>query len=362
MDNIIVKRNRKINTITKKINKINKTREKETKSIDHYHENKVIYFKDLRTRVLEQKTKEILDPGTPKYIKKILQKEVNDIINREEEINYYCKIHDILDKYYSTKDENVKAQLTNKYCYILGIAKDPTEKYSEKYNCNNCESFDLVYSIEGIVCRGCGVLEKTFLAEDMSFSQITENPSVLIKKIHYQKRNYFQEILKSLQGGILKEVPEEILNNIKKELIIHNITETKQVNHKIIQRILKRLNYSKYYKYKHHIVRIITNQNPLSIPKPVEEIINHMFDLVETVWEHVKPEENHSIFSLQHILYKIFQILNLNEYLQYISLSKDRSKVIKNELLWESIVNYIVKNNLDDRYHYNINWRVIPIV
>lgn len=360
MDYIPVKRERKLIFIQKETNKLSKKDNKKNRTIEEIHDDKMKYFNELQTTVLQQKEKSLKEEKCQtKYFK--LRSEIFDIKNRMEESFYFCKIGHVLTDYFSQKDAKKKEILTKEYYYLLNIPYKEDNLCLNNYDCEKCGG-ELSQEEESMVCLKCGIAKGINIAYAPTFKEINEGSYVISKKVIYKRESYFLELLKNIQTVKTSDFPENMLENIKKYLYVNNITHTKEINPVLIRSILKKLNYSKYYDQIQSIICVINQEKPLSIPKPVEGILKHMFQMIQDPWEKCKSSERHSFFSYPYVLYKFFQILDLDEYLPYLTLLKSREKLIKHELLWEQIVDYIVENDLDRNFYFEINWRYIPLI
>lgn len=365
MDYISVKRKRKLIFIEKENNKKNKQKIIINKSIEELHGEKINYFKQLNTVVLNEK-KDKLKKETNQRTKEFLQKEIEDIENKIEESFYFCKVYDIIKNYNYTQDQKIKEDLTKQYYIVnsLTYIEDHHNKISEEnwYKCKKCNGDIINDDEEEIICQECGLVNDKNISTIPTYNELSSGSYTLTKKVIYKRESYFIELLKNIQNSKINDFPEDLIKNIKNQLYINNITESKDLSYSLIKGILKKLNYSKYYDNIQSIICIINKEKPLNIPQPVEKILLHMFKVIQTPWEKCKNSERHSFFSYPYVLYKFFQILDLDEYLQYLTLLKSREKLIKHEILWKEIMEYIIDNNIDNKFYFKINWRYIPLI
>lgn len=368
MDYILEKHKRKISFLKKKEKRKNDKDENFTQSIHSLHKEKLDYFNKIYSKeILAKKKKELLKEKNKKMIP-ALQQEIFEIENRTEESFYFLKNYKILEEYENELKigDSLKIKnLTKNFCDLNEIPYKDSESKQEliEYNntCPNCNSNDLGDTDESCICYDCGFVLTSIITQEPTFNNTSNYSSIIVSKIQYKRENYFDELLKKIQGKKTSDLPTELIDNVKNELFILNIVESKDVKYEIIKKILKKLNYSKYYNYIPTIINIIIKQPSLNIPAPVEKILKHMFSVIQEPWSILKDPGRSSFTHYPYVLYKFFQILELDEYLKYISLIKDDKKLNNIEILWEKIMDYIVTNDLDRDYYYDINWRFIPL-
>lgn len=359
MDYIPLKRERKLQFIEKEEKKKVKNTKKTNQTIDELHAEKLKYFNELYTVVLKNKMEEKKNTAAQHALQK-LDEEIFDIKNKVEESFYFLKVGKILDEYFNSKDKERKKELTDEYYKILNIPCITTVP-DNAYECENCGG-QLEEDDEASVCIGCGIRTGANIVFAPTYKEISEGSFVINKKVMYKRESYFLELLKNIQTVKISDFPENLIKDVKHHLYINNIEYSNDITPQLIRSILKKLNYSKYYDQIQKIICIIIKEKPIEIPKPVEEILKHMFEVIQEPWLICKSESRHSFFSYPYVLYKFFQILELDDYLPYLTLLKSREKLIKHELLWEKIMNYIKDNDIDKNYPYPINWRYIPSI
>ena len=363
MDHILKKHERKVNSINKTIKKRTKINNDCNKDILKLHQEKMEYFQKLQNSL--PKKKEELKSEKQVYNRQNLTTQIYEIETRQEETCYFFKVSKIISDYINTTDEEEKEKLAIQYYTACGLKynlnKSSQDYKKSIYYCKECDDYEKYETEEGIVCIKCGIVSGVCIDILPTYDEICEGKGIISKKIMYSRENYFIDLLKKIQSTNNKNVPKELINLIKSELYVLNIKESHQVTIPLIRKILKKLNYSNHYNDVQYIISTINNQKTLVIPKSVEDILIHMFEVIQEPWEfHVKNQQRSNFFSYPYVLYKFFQILNLNEYLPFLTLLK-KEKLIQHENLWKKIMDHINEYDLDKRYPFKIDWRFIPI-
>ena len=173
----------------------------------------------------------------------------NDIDPDDEE-DETTMTHDFIQQY------STKAELLDKY--MDTIENLPIKNYNKNdvFFCSICNTDKKIIPSEGIVyCPICGNQDNILIeCEKPSY----KDPPKEISYFAYKRINHFNEWLCQIQGKETTDIPTDIINNILKELKKIRFYDLKKLDRKILKKILKTLNYNKYYK---HIPIIINKIN-----------------------------------------------------------------------------------------------------
>jgi hypothetical protein len=113
--------------------------------------------------------------------------------------------------------------------------------------------------------------------------------------------------------------------------------------------ILKVLGYEMYYEHTVYIISNLSEIQPPTINKETEEKIRLMFRQIQVPFNKYIPKDRVNFLSYSYVLHKIFQLLELDEFLKYFPLLKSREKLILQDELWQKICN-------------DLNWEYYPSV
>jgi DNA-directed RNA polymerase subunit RPC12/RpoP len=199
--------------------------------------------------------------------------------------------------------------------------------------CFHCKKEMVLNHNSGMIqCQNCGISEKILVNTD---KQSHKEPPKEITAFSYRRINHINEIISQLQGKQTTEIPKEIFEKIQKEIKKMKIS-IKNVNKSLIKQILKKINANKYYEHSVYIM------NQLGVPKTtfsreVEEILRELFKQVEPVFEKYCPPNRKNFLKYEYFFYKLFELLEMDEYLHICDLPKDPRKTYETEKIWKNI-------------------------
>jgi DNA-directed RNA polymerase subunit RPC12/RpoP len=199
--------------------------------------------------------------------------------------------------------------------------------------CIHCKKEMVLNHMSGMIqCQNCGISEKIIVNTD---KQSHKEPPKEITAFSYQRINHINEIISQLQGKQSTDIPKDIFDKIKNEIKKMKIP-IKNVNKTIIKEILKKLNANKYYEHSVYIM------NQLGVPKTtfsreVEEILRELFKQVEPIFQKFCPSNRTNFLKYEYFFYKLFELLEMDEYLHICHLPKDHKKTYDTERIWKSI-------------------------
>lgn len=268
--------------------------------------------------------------------KKIVQQSITTNIKTEEkdtkknDLSSYL----IIDKVKEESNKN-KKKIYEKYMKLLDPNYiDMTPNTDNGFDiCFHCKKEMLLNHNSGMIqCQNCGISEKILVNTD---KQSHKEPPKEITAFSYRRINHINEIISQLQGKQTTEIPKEIFEKIQKEIKKMKIS-IKNVNKSIIKQILKKINANKYYEHSVYIM------NQLGVPKTtfsreVEEILRELFKQVEPVFEKYCPPNRKNFLKYEYFFYKLFELLEMDEYLHICDLPKDPRKTYETEKIWKNI-------------------------
>jgi hypothetical protein len=316
-----------------------------------------------------------------------LNNKILSISSNVEEINYYINTGDVLFEYYSLLDNsNVGAQnvSTNKKSQttlpiqskkksvidFFNTTNDNSVKQADiivnennrahlldKYLsftdtnyinnsiitnstiiCNFCLQETLFYcSNESIYCcENCSTVEKVITDNE---KPSYKDPPKEISYFSYKRINHYTEWLNQIQGKETTDIPDDVFENIVKELQIQRIYDSdyKTITRIKIKEILKKLKINKYYEHVPYILNRITgNPNPHLSPE-LEDKLKQMFKEIQVPFLKYSPLIRKNFLSYSYVIHKFIVLLNQTEYLQYFPLLKSREKLHQQEQIWKKI-------------------------
>jgi hypothetical protein len=335
-------------------------------SIDSLKERAAHIETELELSGLQSQLSEIIKTNKLKEELLSIQKKLEE----EDPLkNYYLKNADIMLKYYDDAEKVQSVSTTpadiNTFVKFLvsnnatpDTGKSKRELYEEyttrmkisipesgeqtqvvTEHCEKCNVAREELSEEGIlVCPKCGSEEYMLVVSD--FPSFRDPPKER-NNYAYKKINHLNEILNQFQAKESTIIPEEVMNEVVMEIKKRRIKNVAELTEKDMREILKKLNRSKYYEHATHILSRLNGNPPPTITPDIEEKIRTMFQEIQAPFLLYCPDDRTNFLSYSYILFKFFELLELDEYKVYFPLLKSRDRLIAHDFIWKKICEYL---------------------
>jgi hypothetical protein len=360
--------------------RIKKVRENSAKilggTLDSVHQDMVSSLKEStenqesilkQISILEKEIQEI-EKSFPISIPLIAQKHEElrslnlKIKDSDQLITYFSKNADLMLQYYGSEQTSSlipKLHETNTFMKYLtteepqGLSKKQVfDEYISrmKFGVSSVDSVESEYCMkcnvpkeeiasEGILaCPLCGSEEYMMVVSD--YPGFNDPPKER-NNYAYKKINHLNEILNQFQAKESTIIPEEVMNEIIIEIRKRRIQNVGDLCEREIREILKKIDRSKYYEHVPHIVSRLNGNPPPTITPEIEEKIRAMFQEIQAPFLLFCPDDRTNFLSYSYILYKFFELLELDEYKIYFPLLKSRDRLIAHDQIWEKICEYL---------------------
>jgi hypothetical protein len=242
-----------------------------------------------------------------------------------------------------------KQKLYNQYMKII----DPTfvPQYEDELElfdiCTHCHSEMLLNHNSGMLnCKNCGNIEKIIVDSD---KQSHKEPPKEMTSFSYKRINHLNEILSQFQAKETTEIPTHVYEKIELELKKARITDMTLLTKEKLREILKKIDETDYYEHIPYIINQLNGLPPPVISAEVEEIIRGLFLQAQPPFNTYCPDDRKNFLTYGYTLYKLFELLELDEYLSNFKFLKDRSKLYDQEQIWKKICQ-------------ELKWEFIPTV
>lgn len=242
-----------------------------------------------------------------------------------------------------------KQKLYNQYMKII----DPTfvPQYEDELElfdiCTHCHSEMLLNHNSGMLnCKNCGNIEKIIVDSD---KQSHKEPPKEMTSFSYKRINHLNEILSQFQAKETTEIPTHVYEKIEIELKKARITDMTLLTKEKLREILKKIDETDYYEHIPYIINQLNGLPPPVISAEVEEIIRGLFLQAQPPFNTYCPDDRKNFLTYGYTLYKLFELLELDEYLSNFKFLKDRSKLYDQEQIWKKICQ-------------ELKWEFIPTV
>lgn len=323
-----------------------------------------------------------------------LEDKIKNIENNNNEIDYFVKTNDLLLNYYDD-DNNNQTNLCNTYnnqrIITVTNARKKTKqvvnimsffnkleeedideipknlikksKYdiNTNYNnilnkttlmvdvkptfCNKCNCEKIVVLSDGlIICKQCGEVDDIIIESDIP----NYKDNNVEKPIYpYKRINHLIEWLNQFQAKETTNIPNDIYEKILIEIKKMRITDINKITLFDIKDILKKLKLNQYYEHVSYIMTKLTGKHPPILKRETEEYIKKMFKEIQEPFIKHCPTNRTNFLNYSYVLHKIFQIIHLDEFLEYFPLLKSREKLRIQDEVWKKICG-------------ELNWKFYP--
>jgi uncharacterized Zn finger protein (UPF0148 family) len=375
MDNIFRIKRQRDTTSSKKADIVSGTLDSVHQAIVTGIRDETTNMDDIRANLVDmEKELETLSSSTslPDILKSSkLRDDIKSLKERIDQENpltdYYLKNADIMLKYYGsgekiqhsvvpadqntfvkylkpTSNETVapsKKKLFDEFASRMKLnTGEPAEvRKALTEHCDKCNIAREESSDEGIlVCPLCGSEEYMLVVSDQpSF----RDPPKERNNYAYKKINHLNEILNQFQAKESTIIPTDVMNEVVLEIKKRRIQNVAELTEKDMREILKKLNRSKYYEHATHIISRLNGNPPPTITPEIEEKIRAMFQEIQAPFLIYCPDDRTNFLSYSYILYKFFELLELDEYKVYFPLLKSRDRLIAHDQIWAKICDYL---------------------
>ena len=361
--------------------KVRKVRESGSSSmgtLDSVHQDMVHTLRESKSKQVELRKEmddlkvQIESVSSSNDMKDILQfsiweARVRDLAQELSQLNqleeYYMKNMDILTDYYrrdvgsaspavqkedstfmkffaaATPEGVSKKQIFDEYVTRMKLSNSSETGTVMTEHCNQCNVAREEISSEGIlVCPSCGSEEYSLVMSD--FPSFRDPPKER-NNYAYKKINHLNEILNQFQAKESTMIPDEVMNEVVLEIKKRRISNIADLTEKEIREILKKSGRSKYYEHAAHILSRLNGNPPPTITPEIEEKIRTMFQEIQAPFLLYCPNDRTNFLSYSYILYKFFELLDLDEYKVYFPLLKSRDRLIAHDQIWKKICDYL---------------------
>jgi hypothetical protein len=347
-------------------------------TLDSVHRDVVQTLRDLMTsqEQRQQELESLQERISELYAKNDLQSivEATHLQTRARELEaelsssnpveaYYLNNMDLLVEYYKKQDSTgvpssapatflkffantnggdqglTRKQMYDEYIQRMKLSSGPEMTQQMTEHCLSCNVAREEIPSEGIlVCPRCGSEEYALVVSD--FPSFRDPPKER-NNYAYKKINHLNEILNQFQAKESTIIPEEVMNEVILELKKRRITNVADLSEEDIRQILKKLGRSKYYEHRTHILSRLNGNPPPTITPEIEEKIRAMFQEIQAPFLLYCPDDRTNFLSYSYILYKFFELLELDEYKVFFPLLKSRDRLIAHDIIWRKICDYL---------------------
>jgi len=236
------------------------------------------------------------------------------------------------------KKGHQRNQLLNDYLQLENpaMARNNIEEYDDPWTiCDLCGNEMIMCLNEAnLTCSKCGHQEFILVDSD---KPSYKDPPREVCYYAYKKINHFNEWLAQFQAKESTEIPGEIYDAILVQLKKERITNMASLKPTKLREILRKMKASKYYEHIPHIINRLNGQNAPCMSREDEEKLRHMFREIQPSFKKHCPKGRRNFLSYGYVLYKMCELLEMDEYLPCFPLLKNRDKLYLQDKTWEKI-------------------------
>ena len=188
------------------------------------------------------------------YNRLIIQLSINEKIDI-----LFCKLY----KTKIVEERNIKykkyIELIEKYKSIFKyIYKHKKTDKQDNSSCNTCNGIISINNeTSEKICNDCGLIED-IIGSVFDNVQIYNQEGFYTKHASYERVKHGEKWLNRIQARDNTEIKKSVINDIKKEFIIENITDIRKVSYNLVRNCLRKTKNTKYNEYIPLIIKIIT--------------------------------------------------------------------------------------------------------
>lgn len=226
--------------------------------------------------------------------------------------------------------------LTNNTCSSVHQRQDSPVDF-----CQSCREDSMVLGKNNdmYVCLSCGFVIN-YLSELMDYGINNLHDSYMKSSI-YERKNHLKQWLAQIQGKEYVDIPYFVIDILILEFGKQNITNLATLGVDNIKKALKKHSLSKYYENSFTILFMLNGIRPKIMSFDKEKTIIDLFMKIEEPFQKLKKTNRKNILRYSYILYKLCQLLDMDEFLPQLSLLKSRTKLIEQDAMWKKICIYL---------------------
>ena len=298
-----------------------------------------------------------------------LHSEIIKNLDDSDKSEYYLDNGVLLNDYYSNtpsvsnntnkgilsyfNDSTTKNETTQNLNTISEYMENIDDRYIQDtemdilHNCKLCNSHMLYNMVNSdLICNKCGYTENIIINSEKSGYK---DPPREVSYFAYKRINHFNEWLAQFQAKETTEISEEIYNNIFNEIKKNKNIDVKEITHKQMRDLLKKLEYNKFYEHIPHIINVLNGRQAPVLSLNKEEHLRALFKEIQLPFTKNCPEDRKNFLSYSYVLHKICELLEYDYLLPHFPLLKSREKLLQQDKIWKCIC-------------HDLNWQYIPSI
>ena len=273
-----------------------------------------------------------IEPYTKAHVN---QKQIDMVRSKQKKIRNSSVPGDLISGIdaFISKESGHASEIIGEYLAdVQGEA--PKIVLEQKDTCPLCDNDMLLITTKSLMsCQTCGY-STTYL--DATTSSVSYGDEVEFATFSYKRLNHFNEWLQQVQAKESTEITNDVIEKVMEELHNQRVA-LKDITNAKIREVLKSLKLRKTYEHVAQIKMRITGAQPPRMTADMEELCRLCFIAVQPAFEKHCPPGRKNFLSYSYCLYKFFQLLGFDEFLDSFCLLKGRDKLIKQDEIFKKI-------------------------
>jgi len=305
-----------------------------------------------------------------------LELEIYDIENRSHQINYLMKAashfleyanstsstkdnipseknsEEIINGFFVTRDGINRGKICQEYIkecigdgYSLSTKSNELE-VNQELTCKLCGIEKLTNPRESYAsCPKCGEVTK-YQDTQNNKGEYSEEVEVL-SPFAYKRINHFKEWISTLIAREGSGPPQEIIDELLRELKKDKVESRDEVTEERIKGYLKKLKHAKLYEHIPAIIFKLCGVPPPQISPQLEAKLIEMFQQIQNPFEKHAPLHRKNFLSYSYTIHKMLELLQQDHLLDKLPLLKSREKLYQQDCIWKGVCS-------------ELQWRYLP--
>jgi predicted RNA-binding Zn-ribbon protein involved in translation (DUF1610 family) len=249
---------------------------------------------------------------------------------------------EIVNGFFITKDGTNRGQICQNYIKeCIGDGHSLSTKSNEvdanqELTCVTCGLEKLTNPRESYAsCPGCGEVTK-YQDSQNNKGEYSEEVEVL-SPFAYKRINHFKEWISTLIAREGTGIPQEIIDELLRELKKDKIETREEVTEERIKFYLKKLKHSKLYEHIPAIIFKLCGVSPPQISPQLEAKLIEMFQQMQGSFDKHAPPDRKNFLSYSFVIHKLLELLGQRHLLDKLPLLKSREKLYQQDQMWKGI-------------------------
>jgi hypothetical protein len=220
---------------------------------------------------------------------------------------------------------------------LVGRAAPPIVQNSTL--CPACSQELVLSTVKALlICPDCGISQPYLDATPacVAYDEGGRREMYSSASYTYRRCNHLYERMSQLQAQSAAVVTDTVLKRVCEILARDNVSPC-DITASRVKDALKEMRARKVYEYVVLVTRILQGRPPITFTRDTLEKLRRMFGAVQRPFENHCPEGRANFLSYSYVLYKFLELLGAYDLLPYVILLKGRTKLLKQDSMWEKI-------------------------